>query len=182
MADGNLYIVGRKKEMIIKGGRNYCPYDIEKAVYKVEGIRTGCVVALGVYDERTGTEKMVVIAEAKPNYSRLTRKISAQISMSVLESVGLAPDDVIVVLPGTLTKTTSGKIQRVKYQRLYLEGKLKSGIGLIDRIRYFKFRVFWLVAMFFYYMSGLFKKGFHHEQRAADSSQGDSHDQNAAQK
>jgi len=152
-AKGELYIVGRKKEMIIKGGRNYCPYDIERAAEMVSGVRAGNVVAFGVFDEGLGTEKVLILAEVKPEAYKNRKEISAQILKSVMQAVGIAPDEVIIYPKGFLTKTTSGKLQRTKYRELYLTGKLKNKISLKDRFRYFLFRVNLLISMFFYFIS-----------------------------
>ena len=64
-ADGDLYITGRAKDMIIKAGRNLYPHEVEEIAGRVAGVRTGCVVAFGAPDERTGTERLVVAAELR---------------------------------------------------------------------------------------------------------------------
>src|SRR3989338_3798776 len=86
-ADGEFYIVGRKKEMIIKGGRNYCPQDMERTAETVPGVRQGNVVAFGVFDETTGTEKVLVLAEVKPEFYKDRNSIVSQIAKSVMQSV-----------------------------------------------------------------------------------------------
>ena len=64
LADGEIYITGRAKDVIIKGGRNLYPHEIEQVAGRVEGVRAGCVVAFGAPDARSGTEKLVVAAES----------------------------------------------------------------------------------------------------------------------
>ena len=64
-ADGEIYITGRVKDIIIKGGRNLYPHEVEELASRVEGIRKGCVVAFGLKGEETGTEKLVIVAECR---------------------------------------------------------------------------------------------------------------------
>lgn len=156
-ANGELYIVGRKKEMIIKGGRNYCPNDMERVAETIPGVRQGNVVAFGVFDETMGTEKVLMLAEVKPEYYKDKKMIASHISKAVMQAVGIAPDQVVIYPRGFLTKTTSGKLQREKYKQLYLEGKLKDKISFKDRFQYFRFRVNLLVSMFFYFLSSKIK-------------------------
>ncbi|MBI2645949.1 MAG: hypothetical protein HYW85_02805, partial [Deltaproteobacteria bacterium] len=143
--------------MIIKGGRNYCPYDMERTAETVPGVRPGNVVAFGVFDEMTGTEKVLVLAEVKPEFYKDKNSIVSQIAKSVMQSVGIAPDKVVIYPRGFLTKTTSGKLQRTKYRELYLKGKLKDKISLRDRFQYFRFRVNLLISMLFYFVSSKIK-------------------------
>ena len=63
--EGEIYITGRAKDVIIKAGRNLYPHEVEEIAGRVEGVRTGCVVAFGAPDERTGTERLVVAAELR---------------------------------------------------------------------------------------------------------------------
>ena len=65
-AAGDIYITGRVKDIVIRGGRNLYPEEIEDAVGRVEGIRRGCVAVFGSPDAATGTERLVVLAEARP--------------------------------------------------------------------------------------------------------------------
>ena len=65
IADGELYVTGRVKDIIIKGGRNLYPHEVEELAARVEGIRKGCIVAFGIKDQASGTEKMVVVAESR---------------------------------------------------------------------------------------------------------------------
>ena len=62
-ANGELFITGRLKDLVIKGGRNLVPQEIEEVVGAIEGIRKGCVAAFGVPDETSGTERLIVLAE-----------------------------------------------------------------------------------------------------------------------
>jgi 1-acyl-sn-glycerol-3-phosphate acyltransferase len=124
IADGDVYLTGRIKDMIIRAGRNIYPHELEEAVGKIEGIRKGCVVAFASRDERTGTERLVVMAEtrlaAEPEKKRLETEI-AQTSLTLLE---MPPDDIVLVPPRTVPKTSSGKIRRSAARALYEAGAL----------------------------------------------------------
>ena len=65
LADGELFVTARIKDVIIKGGRNLYPQEVEEVASEVEGVRRGCVAAFGVSDQRLGTEKLVVVAETR---------------------------------------------------------------------------------------------------------------------
>ncbi|MEY3342008.1 MAG: hypothetical protein RLZZ269_1919 [Actinomycetota bacterium] len=119
--DGELVICGRIKDVIIVGGRNVFPEDIERAVGAIEGVRAGNVIAFGI-DGYKGKETVIVVAEVKD--VDLDR-VRADIHHSALEVSGLPPRDVMLVKPGTLPKTSSGKLQRAKCRELYLDGGLE---------------------------------------------------------
>jgi fatty-acyl-CoA synthase len=121
-ADGELYITGRAKDMIIKAGRNIYPHEVEEIAGRVTEVRAGCVVAFGAPDARTGTERLIVAAEVRDmtNASRIT----AEIGRAVGEAMGMPPDVVEVLAPQSIPKTSSGKLRRSETRRLYLEGKL----------------------------------------------------------
>ncbi len=126
VANGDVYLTGRIKDMIIRGGRNIYPHELEEAVGRIEGIRKGCVVAFASRDERTGTERLVVMAEtrlaAEPERKRLEREIT-QTSLALLE---LPPDEVVLVPPRTVPKTSSGKIRRSAARALYEAGDVTA--------------------------------------------------------
>lgn len=122
VADGELYITGRRKDLIIKGGRNLYPHEIENVVGRVPGVRAGCVVAFGAPDEASGTEKLVVVAEARDNTQ--AAGITREITRAVSESLGIPPDVVRILPVNSIPKTSSGKLRRRETRRLYLESKL----------------------------------------------------------
>jgi fatty-acyl-CoA synthase len=120
--EGELYITGRAKDVIIKAGRNLYPHEIEEIAGRVKGVRTGCVVAFGAPDERTGTERLIVTAEIRDLTS--AKRIEADISRAVDEALGMPPDVIALLRPQSIPKTSSGKLRRSDTRRLYLEGKL----------------------------------------------------------
>lgn len=119
--DGELVICGRIKDVIIVGGRNVFPEDIERAVGAIDGVRAGNVIAFGV-DGYKGKETVVVVAEVKTDDPETVRHA---IHHAALEVSGLPPRDVMLVRPGTLPKTSSGKLQRAKCRENYLSDELE---------------------------------------------------------
>jgi fatty-acyl-CoA synthase len=119
-----LFVTGRAKEMIIKRGRNYYPYDIERAASQVAGVRKGCLVAFSVPNPDSGTEDLILVAETREKDGKQQQKIVKQIAAEVLAAVGLRPDQTVLVAPRTLPKTTSGKLQRLLAKKRYEQGRL----------------------------------------------------------
>jgi fatty-acyl-CoA synthase len=119
---GEIYITGRAKDVIIKAGRNLYPHEVEEIAGRVAGVRTGCVVAFGAPDERTGTERLVVAAELRDMGAAKT--IESEIARAVDEAMGMPPDVVALLPPQSIPKTSSGKLRRSETRRLYIEGKL----------------------------------------------------------
>ncbi|MDB5100024.1 MAG: hypothetical protein JWM80_4445, partial [Cyanobacteria bacterium RYN_339] len=137
LADGELYVVGRSKDLILKGGRNYAPQDLENAAERVPGVRRGCVAAFGVPDPVTGTEAVVVAAETREpaaGHAALRGAIAEQ----VLAAVGLRPDHITLLPPGAVPKTSSGKLQRSRARERWLAGSLvapqEPGMGDMVRV------------------------------------------------
>jgi fatty-acyl-CoA synthase len=118
--DGQLVMCGRIKDVIIVGGRNVFPEDVERAVGALDGVRAGNVIAFGVDGDR-GRETLVVVAETKADDRDAVRR---QIHDRVKEVVGVPPKDIVLVAPGTLPKTSSGKLQRSLCRRRYHDGQL----------------------------------------------------------
>ena len=125
-ADGEIYITGRVKDIIIKGGRNLYPHEVEELASRAEGIRKGCVVAFGLKGEETGTEKLVIVAEAREEDRERRAGIVAAINDQVSQGLGLPPDRVELIPPGSIPKTSSGKLRRDETKQLYLAGTLAN--------------------------------------------------------
>ncbi len=121
MVDGELVLCGRIKDVIIVGGRNVFPEDIERAVGVLDGVRAGNVIAFGVEGYK-GKESVVVVAEVRADDLDTVRHA---IHHRALDVCGLPPRDVMLVKPGTLPKTSSGKLQRAKCRELYLGDELE---------------------------------------------------------
>ncbi len=121
LVDGELVICGRIKDLIIVGGRNVYPQDIERVVGEVEGVRAGNVIAFGVAG-RHNKETVVVVAESRTDDGDQLR---AAVKHTVGEAIGLPVRDVVLVAPGTLPKTSSGKLQRALCKQRYLAEELQ---------------------------------------------------------
>lgn len=116
LLDGELVVCGRIKDVIIVGGRNVFPEDVERAVAAVDGVRAGNVIAFGV-EGRRGKEALVVVAESKADDADACRRSVAE---KVREAVGIPAKEIVLVPPGTLPKTSSGKLQRSLCKERYL--------------------------------------------------------------
>jgi fatty-acyl-CoA synthase len=121
LVNGELVLCGRIKDVIIVGGRNVFPEDIERAVGVLDGVRAGNVIAFGVEGYK-GKESVVVVAEVRAEDLDTVRH---EIHHRALDVCGLPPRDVMLVKPGTLPKTSSGKLQRAKCRELYLADELE---------------------------------------------------------
>ncbi|HEX2849938.1 MAG TPA: AMP-binding protein, partial [Acidimicrobiales bacterium] len=121
IVDGELVICGRIKDVIIVGGRNVFPEDVERAAAEVDGVRAGNVIAFGV-EGRKGKEALVVVAETKD--AGTASEVRELVAVRVREAVGLPPEEVVLVTAGTLPKTSSGKLQRSLCRTRYLESAL----------------------------------------------------------
>jgi 1-acyl-sn-glycerol-3-phosphate acyltransferase len=126
LADGEIYVTGRVKDIIIKGGRNLYPHEVEELAARAEGIRKGCIVAFGLVDEGAGTEKLVVVAESREGDARKRAAIAAAVTEQVSQGLGLPPDRVEIIPPGSIPKTSSGKLRREETKQLYLAGTLSA--------------------------------------------------------
>ncbi len=125
--NGEVFICGRLKDMIIVRGRNFYPSDIEWLVSEMPGVRRGNVVAFGV--DVNGEEHLVIAAEA---FAAEAQGLQASIAQVVLEGFSLAPHEVVIVPQGTLPRTSSGKPQRRKTRDLYLSGTLPRARSVHD--------------------------------------------------
>jgi fatty-acyl-CoA synthase len=123
-AAGEVHVCGRRKDLIIKGGRNLFPQEIEEAAASVEGIRRGCVVAFGVENAALGTEKLVVVAETRVADAAGRERLVGAVTERVAEAVDLPPDQVVLVPPGAVAKTSSGKVRRAATKESFLAGAL----------------------------------------------------------
>jgi fatty acid CoA ligase FadD28 len=122
-SEGELFIVGRIKDLLIVRGRNHYPDDIEATVQQLS---VGRAAAIAVIDERT--EKLVVIVEVKKRgqseeeVTNNLRNIQEQLTSAVSNSHGISVEDVVLVAPGSIPITTSGKVKRATCVQLYRNG------------------------------------------------------------
>ncbi len=112
LAEGEVYIVGRSKDLIINAGKNVYPQDIEAIVNKVEGVHAGRAVVFGVWDDRDGTELLAVVAEVDTDDEAERKTIWQSIRQMVAHQTQVTMSYVHLVGQGWLIKTSSGKIAR----------------------------------------------------------------------
>lgn len=124
LVDNELFITGRKKDLIIKAGRNITPEEIEYITSQNNMIRKGCVVAFGIQDKGTGTEELIIVAETKVEDKKSYQIIMDDIRQKVTSAKDITPDKILLVPPQTIPKTSSGKLQRSATKDLYLKGKI----------------------------------------------------------
>lgn len=126
MANGDVYITGRVKDIIIRAGRHIYPQQIEEAVANIPGVRKGGVAVFGVPDRASGTERVIVVAETRETDPSIRTALQTRAHEIVTEIAGTPPDDIILAQPRTVPKTSSGKIRRSAAKELYETGKIGS--------------------------------------------------------
>ena len=129
IAEGDIYLTGRAKDIIIRAGRNIYPYQLEEAVGNLTGIRKGCVAVFGSPDPRSSTERVVVLAETREKNAQARATLTAHINDCALELIGMPADEIVLAAPHTVLKTSSGKIRRSACRELYEKG----GRGVLER-------------------------------------------------
>ncbi len=121
LSDGELFVTGRIKDLIITAGRNIYPQDIEAIVGDLLFVADGRCVAFGITDDAKGTENVVVLAELKPDSGITARKTAQMIAQAVTNRFDINLADVRIVEAGWLAKSTSGKMARGRNRDRYLE-------------------------------------------------------------
>ncbi len=121
LANGELFITGRKKDLIIVGGKNVYPQDLEAIANEVPGVHPGRVVAFGVPDERLGTEAIVLVAEVDTEEDDVRNEIGRQVRARIAQQTETAVNAVLLVDARWLHKTSSGKIARGANRDKYLQ-------------------------------------------------------------
>jgi len=122
MADGEIFITGRQKDLIIRAGRNIFPAELEEAVGSLDGIQKGSVAVFGSPDSATGTECLVVMAESRRRNQDAQEKLNAEIRSITLDLTGTPPDAIELVPLRTVPKTSSGKIRRQSARAVFEQG------------------------------------------------------------
>ena len=122
LAEGDVFVTGRVKDIVIRGGRNLYPQEIEAAVGEVPGVRKGCVAVFGQRDASSGTERLVVLAEVSPREARDQAALREAVAHAVVAAIGEPADDILLVPPHTVLKTSSGKVRRSACRSLVERG------------------------------------------------------------
>jgi 1-acyl-sn-glycerol-3-phosphate acyltransferase len=124
MADADLYVTGRVKDIIIRAGRNLHPEELENAVGNLAGVRKGCVAVFASPDPDGGAERLVVMAETRLTGDEARVALRSEIVSTTVDLLGVAPDDVVLAPPRTVPKTSSGKIRRAASRDIYEAGRI----------------------------------------------------------
>lgn len=122
LAEGELHVTGRAKDVMIAMGHNYHPEDFEWAAGRVDGVRPGRCVAFGLPD----SEDVVVLVEQ--SNATAANDLERRVKAAVADAIGIAPSEIVVLPPGVVQKTTSGKLRRAAMREEYTSGML-TGAG-----------------------------------------------------
>ncbi|MCH9670470.1 MAG: AMP-binding protein, partial [Gammaproteobacteria bacterium] len=126
LANAELHITRRAKDMIIRAGRNLFPYELEEAVGDIEGIRKGCVAVFGSNDDSAGTERVVVLAELRANSDIARADIRIAVQQAAERIFGGPVDDIVLAPAFSVLKTSSGKIRRSACKERYERGQISE--------------------------------------------------------
>jgi 1-acyl-sn-glycerol-3-phosphate acyltransferase len=121
---GEIYLTGRVKDLIIRGGRNIYPYELEDTVGRLPGVRKGCVAVFASRDPARATERLVVLAETREQDEGARETLRRRINETAVDVVGLPADEVVLAPPHTVLKTSSGKIRRAASRELFEQGRV----------------------------------------------------------
>lgn len=124
IAGGDVFITGRRKDVIIRAGRNIYPEELEEAVGAIDGVRKGNVAVFGSGHREAGTERLVVLAETRRRDAGALEQLRARINATVTDLIGAPPDDVVLAPPRSVPKTSSGKIRRAASREIHEAGAI----------------------------------------------------------
>ncbi|MDB4967273.1 MAG: AMP-binding protein [Myxococcales bacterium] len=124
IADGELYVCGRAKDVVIIRGANHAPQEFEECLDAVAGVRQGCAVALGFQPDGGGEEELLILAELGSEERDPT--LGGRIRTAILERTGVRAHTVCLLAAGTLPRTSSGKLRRAEALRLFTAGELAA--------------------------------------------------------
>jgi 1-acyl-sn-glycerol-3-phosphate acyltransferase len=127
LKDGELHLTGRVKDMIIRGGRNLYPYELEQAIGELPGVRKGCVVAFAAPDPQRGSERLVLVAETRERDPAKRAALRRRVRERATEVLGLPPEEILLAPPRAIPKTSSGKLRRGSARERWAAGKLTAG-------------------------------------------------------
>jgi acyl-CoA synthetase (AMP-forming)/AMP-acid ligase II len=121
--DGQLYVCGRAKDVVIIRGANHAPQEFEECLAGLPGVRTGCAVALGFIAPDTQAEALLVLAELGDSPPE---DLADRIASAIVAGTGIRPHTIVLLAPGTLPRTSSGKLKRSEALRQYVAQELKA--------------------------------------------------------
>ncbi len=120
---GELFICGRAKDVVIIRGANHAPQEFEECLDTVHGVRTGCAVAVGFVPHDANDEQLLMLVEKS---GELVRDVAERVSAMVNDRTGIKPHTVVMLEPGTLPRTSSGKLRRMESLKRYLSNTLEA--------------------------------------------------------
>ena len=123
---GQLYLCGRAKDVVIIRGANHPPQAFEEALLGVPGVRTGCAVAVGFTPPEGQDEALLILLESSGD---AREGLEERVRAAVVAATGIRPHAVEVLAPGTLPRTSSGKLRRQEALRRHLGGTLKAPVA-----------------------------------------------------
>ncbi|MCO5166079.1 MAG: AMP-binding protein [Planctomycetes bacterium] len=127
LAEGELFLTGRRKDLIIRAGRNVYPHEVEAAISDLAGVRKGCVAVFAAHDGgHDAAERLVVAAETRLPADDVARRsdLRRRIEALTLELTQTSPDDVLLLPPRSVPKTANGKVRRAEARARYEQGRL----------------------------------------------------------
>ncbi len=127
LADGELHLTGRVKDLIIRGGRNLYPYELEQAIGELPGVRKGCVVAFAAPDPEQGSERLVLVAETRERDPARRAALENRVRERATQVLGLPPEEILLAPPRAIPKTSSGKLRRGSARERWIAGRLSTG-------------------------------------------------------
>jgi len=133
LRDGELFWVGRVRERINLHGEKYDPSDFEPVLLTIDGVREGCFAAFGADDAAIGTQRLVIVSEVRDTAPAAVQTIADAICRRVPEEVGPTVGDLLLMAPGTMSKTSSGKRRHTFYRQLYESGSVEPIFRLDER-------------------------------------------------
>ncbi|MCB0923685.1 MAG: AMP-binding protein [Mycobacterium sp.] len=126
LRDGELFVVGRSKEMLIIRGRNMPPYDVERTIGDIPAVGPGQAVVFSTPDEASGRERVVAVVASGATDAAVKRRIREDAASRVREVFGFSLDDIVVIPKSGIPRTTSGKIQRLTVAQIYRSGNWRE--------------------------------------------------------
>jgi fatty-acyl-CoA synthase len=127
MADDELYVTGRVKDMIIRGGRHFFPYELEDTIGRLPGAALGGVAVCGDVDIERGTERVIVFSETAENDLGAREGLIEQINKAAIACFGAPAERIVLLAPGSIPKTPAGKIRHAamleRFKRSEREGR-----------------------------------------------------------
>jgi 1-acyl-sn-glycerol-3-phosphate acyltransferase len=124
LAEGELYVTGRAKDIIIRGGHNIHPQELEDAIGQLPEVRKGSIVVFPATDRHSATERVVALVETREQPDPARAELVTRINQLAIDLIGLPIDEVVLAPPHTVLKTSSGKIRRAACREAYEHGKL----------------------------------------------------------